>query len=161
MEHKKDKNVFLRLAFVLFFLTLISVWMTSGIYAKYCKIGSANDNAGVASFSVTAEGETKSLKGLTADYKITLENKSETAVKYDIVVTVSNDFSGDVDISLGETSPTVSGKVYTFTNAGNLDVNSKAEKNLIFSVEKYVSADNSNYRAECPFDVEVKFTQID
>lgn len=161
MENNKNKNIFLRLAFVLFFLTLISIWMLSGIYAKYCKITHASDKAGVASFSVAAAGETKNLKGLSADYKIALENKSETAVKYDIVVTVSNDFSDEVDISLGEASPTVNGKVYTFTNAGNLDVNSKAEKILTFSVEKYVLEDDRNYKAECPFDVEVKFTQID
>lgn len=59
MEKNNNKNVFLRSGLTLFALTLVSVWSLSGIYAKYCKTGSAEDAARAASFSVAAAGEKK------------------------------------------------------------------------------------------------------
>ncbi len=162
-ERGKNKNIFLRLGSALFFLTLVSVWSLSGIFARYCKIGSDENEAHVASFDVAAVGEEyNGPGGLTADYKITVENKSETAVKYDIAVTVSSDFPEEASVKLGEISPTENGGVYTFSNVGDLDVNSKAEKILTLSVdENSVLEENGKYSAECPFDIEVIFTQID
>lgn len=160
----KGRNVLLHLGLTLFCLTLVSVWSLSGIYAKYCKESSDSDNARVASFSVAANGVTQDADGLAEDYKITLENNSETAVSYDIKVTVSNKFSDKVNIKLGDIAPTVNGKVYTFSNAGNLSVNSTAEKNLTFSIDENSFSEmavGGSYDAECPFDVEVTFTQID
>lgn len=162
MEKNNNKNVFLRSGLTLFALTLVSVWSLSGIYAKYCKTGSAEDAARTASFSVAAAGEKKSENGLTADYKITLENRSETAVTYDIKVTVGNDFSEPLNVKLGEISPARNGKVYTFSNVGDLDVNSEDEKILTLSLdETSFNKEGGKYSAECPFDVDVTFTQID
>lgn len=95
---KKNKvNIPLYAAAVLLCLTMISVYMTSGLYAKYTTSTTGSDSARVAKFQVTettvSSGE--SLKtglvmriapGESLSYQVAVKNESEVAIRYQIAV---------------------------------------------------------------------------
>lgn len=87
-------NIPMYAAGVLLVLTLLSLHVTSGLYARYVSRGSAGDEARVATFHVTASGTyTHSVtapEGLAPSQsrtaKITVVNDSETDIRYSIAV---------------------------------------------------------------------------
>lgn len=92
MKHKMRVNIPMCLAGVLFCLTLISIHLTSGLYAKYTTKDASEDAARVAEFDVTEEClllEKDIIFGIRpggCTYEIKVNNKSEVAIDYRISV---------------------------------------------------------------------------
>lgn len=94
MRNQRHANIPMCLAGVLFCLTLISIHLTGGLYAKYTTRSEFEDLARVAKFEVT-ENQTRFQQELVVDMtpgtytsSITVDNQSEVAINY--VVTVKN-----------------------------------------------------------------------
>ena len=93
-KHKKSAkvNMPMCLASILFCFTLISINITSGLYARYVATSSGGDQARVAKFYITednthfSEDMLISLAPGTIETTITVVNQSETAVNYTITV---------------------------------------------------------------------------
>lgn len=82
-------TLLIRTAAVLFCLVMITTYLTAGLYARYTASGKGTDSARVAKFDVTAVGvEIQSKLDSVGDgeYKITVTNDSEVAVRYGMVV---------------------------------------------------------------------------
>ena len=118
---KQKVNIPMCAALVLLLLTMISIHMTSGLYARYTANSTATDSARVAKFDV--EG-TVTETATNGEYKLTVNNKSEVAVKYKVIVTFNKalpetdtltlSLSGAKTTTLDDTK-----KAYTFTNVDN------------------------------------------
>ncbi len=85
-------SVVMRVAGVLLALTAVTVWATSFMFAKYTTRTNAKNDARVAEFDVdfkmiapTEVPELSFAEGGGGDYSVTLVNKSETAVRSELV----------------------------------------------------------------------------
>lgn len=92
-SRKKVKiNFPMAVASVLLCLTLFSIHLTSGLYARYVSKGEGSDNSRVAQFNVTETSDDLTAELLfelepgTHEYEISVSNKSEVAVGYTIAV---------------------------------------------------------------------------
>lgn len=152
-------NIPMCAAGVLLCLTLFSVHLTSGLYAKYTATATGSDSARVAKFEVDVSGQ--NLADITctqsdtdsSTYTITINNKSEVAVEYTLSVVYNNtapdgvsaDFDGDSD-------------------SGQLAVGASAQRELTFTVDwAEFTADNTGDSATetLNFTVNVHIEQID
>ena len=96
---KAKLNIPMCAALVLLLLTMVSIHLTSGLYARYTTTSSGSDSARVAKFDVVGEfGEDITLdcsKNETSGaYEITVKNNSEVAIKYVLYVTLRSKDSG-------------------------------------------------------------------
>lgn len=167
---KQKVNIPMCAALVLLLLTMISIHMTSGLYARYTANSTATDFARVAKFDVEAEveqakdGEGKPIEGRFA---LTVTNQSEVAVKYSVVIS----FDAPLSVTVNDESGTVSGdgKVVTFTDLGQLAPNAvaPAEHTLQFQITNWVgiTSDTTKYidteSVSFNFDVDITAEQID
>ena len=117
-------NIPMVLACVLLLLTMVSVHLTSGLYARYTTTAAASDSARVAKFDVRGSAvaglELDCQTTTTGEYIVTVENHSEVSVNYILYVTMSanpkvvgTDFNGimtDVEYMDNNSEGTV--KVY-------------------------------------------------
>ena len=107
---KAKLNIPMCAALVLLFLTMISVHLTSGLYARYTVTATGSDSARVAKFDVTGNGSgavTVDCKDSdnTGEYSITVTSNSEVAVRYTITVTFEESLSAtDLTATLDETT---------------------------------------------------------
>lgn len=113
---KQKLNIPMCAALVLLMLTMISIHLTSGLYARYTSTATATDSARVAKFDV--EG---TLSGADGNYTLTVNNKSEVAVKYKVIVTFDEALpeTDTLAITLSGAKTTTldaTQKFYTFTN---------------------------------------------
>ena len=117
---KQKVNIPMCAALVLLLLTMISIHMTSGLYARYTSTATATDSARVAKFDVEAAVTATATNG---EYTLTVNNKSEVAVKYKVIVTF-NEVLPEADtltVKLGDTTITTSDKMtYTTDYVGTL-----------------------------------------
>ena len=173
--HKRRR---LPAAVYLCYLLVAVLAFTGASVAGYKTENSGDDSARVARFEVTAapvEGQRTAFKldatHLSDSYSFTVtngsgENVTETAVSYDVVVTVPDGKSlpNGVTVSLKNGDATVSGKVdttgrvYTFPNAGRFEAAIPAEQTLTLTFAAGTGASSgsvSNIR------VDVVATQID
>lgn len=98
--HTEKPNIALRLAALLLCLTLFSLYLLSGLYARYTVTGTAADSARVAAFQPTATitPATETIKyvysndplppAYTVSYNIKVTNPSEVAVNCELVITL-------------------------------------------------------------------------
>lgn len=98
--HTEKPNIALRLAALLLCLTLFSLYLLSGLYARYTVTGTAADSARVAAFQPTATitPVTETIKyvyrnkppasAYTVSYNIKVTNPSEVAVNCELVITL-------------------------------------------------------------------------
>lgn len=91
-QPKAKMNIPMCAACILLCLTLFSIHLTSGLYAKYIAKGTGSDEARVAKFDVDIVGN--AADGIAVDwevasdvYTINVTNNSEVAVEYTITVT--------------------------------------------------------------------------
>ena len=168
--HKRRR---LPAAIYLCYLLVAVLAFTGASVAGYKTENSGGDSARVARFEVTAApaGEQRTEFTLNSatksgSYSFTVTNGSETAVSYDVVVTVPDGKSlpKGVTVSLknGETAVRradgQTGSVYTFPNAGRFEAASTAPQNLTLTFAAGTGASSgsvSNIR------VDVVATQID
>ena len=100
-------NIPMCAALVLLLLTMISVHLTSGLYARYTSTASGSDSARVAKFHVDSDhSEDVIVDCRSSDsgtYEITVENQSEVAIKYVLVITPQQHVDGtDLYVNLSE-----------------------------------------------------------
>lgn len=168
--HKRRR---LPAALYLCYLLVAVLAFTGASVAGYKTENSGDDSARVARFEVTAapvNGQSTefTLNSMTKsdNYRFTVTNGSETAVSYDVVVTVpgGQTMPNGVTVSLknGETAVRradgETGRVYTFPNAGRFEAAIPAEQTLTLTFAAGAGASSgsvSNIR------VDVVATQID
>ena len=169
--HKRRR---LPAAVYLCYLLVAVLAFTGASVAGYKTESSGDDSARVARFEVTAapvNGQSTefTLNSTTksGNYRFTVTNGSETAVSYDVVVTVPDGKSlpNGVTVSLknGDTT-TVSrkdgetGSVYTFPNAGRFEAASTDPQNLTLTFAAGTGASSGSVSG---ISVDVVATQID
>ena len=167
--HKRRR---LPAAVYLCYLLVAVLAFTGASVAGYKTESSGDDSARVARFEVTAapvEGQRTAFKlnspTKSDSYSFTVTNNSETAVSYDVVVTVPNDqtMPGGVTVSLsndgtavnGQKDPT--GRVYTF-HAGKFEAASTAPQNLTLT---FTAGEGASSGSVSGISVDVVATQID
>lgn len=168
--HKRRR---LPAAVYLCYLLVAVLAFTGASVAGYRTENSGDDSARVARFEVTAapvEGQRTAFKldatHLSDSYSFTVTNGSETAVSYDVVVTVPDEqtMPNGVTVSLKNGDATVSGqvdttgRVYTFPNAGTFEAASPAEQTLTLTFTAGTGASSGSVSG---ISVEVVATQID
>lgn len=169
--HKRRR---LPAAVYLCYLLVAVLAFTGASVAGYKTESTGEDSARVARFEVTAapvEGQNTefNLNSTTnsGNYSFTVTNGSETAVSYDVVVTVPDGKSlpkgvtvslkngtNDVSRKTGETGNTV----YTFPNAGIFKAASPDTQNLTLTFTAGTGASSGSVSG---ISVEVVATQID
>ncbi len=131
---------------VMLMLTLVSIRLLSGLYARYTTNDSALDSARVARFGITGGGFNQTISlddvlypGKTLDYTgdkgFLITNKSEVSVRY--IVTI-RDTTRNLPLTLtvdkqDETSAFMSDKGYSFTKT--LGPNTTAGERIEFKIE--------------------------
>lgn len=168
--HKRRR---LPAAVYLCYLLVAVLAFTGASVAGYKTESSGDDSARVARFEVTAapvEGQSTEFKlnstTKSGSYSFTVTNGSETAVSYDVVVTVPDGKSlpNGVTVSLKNGDATVSGqvdttgRVYTFPNAGTFEAASPAEQTLTLTFTAGTGASSGSVSG---ISVDVVATQID
>ena len=168
--HKRRR---LPAAVYLCYLLVAVLAFTGASVAGYKTENSGDDSARVARFEVTAapvEGQSTEFKlnstTKSGSYSFTVTNGSETAVSYDVVVTVPDGKSlpNGVTVSLKNGDATVSGqvdttgRVYTFPNAGTFEAASPAEQTLTLTFTAGTGASSGSVSG---ISVDVVATQID
>lgn len=168
--HKRRR---LPAAVYLCYLLVAVLAFTGASVAGYKTETSGDDSARVARFEVTAapvEGQRTAFKldatHLSDSYSFTVTNGSETAVSYDVVVTVPDGKSlpNGVTVSLSNGGKTVSGQVdktgsvYTFSNAGTFEAASTDPQNLTLTFTAGAGASSGSVSG---ISVDVVATQID
>ena len=158
-KHNKSTriNIPMCAACVLLCLTLLSIHLTSGLYAKYTATATGSDSARVAKFEVDVSGQ--DLADITctqsntdsSTYTITITNTSEVAVQYKLSL-------------LEPVLP--NGVTYSFApETGTLAAgNNSADSTLTFTVDwAEFTADNTGDSATetLNFTVNVHIEQID
>ena len=166
--HKRRR---LPAAVYLCYLLVAVLAFTGASVAGYKTESSGDDSARVARFEVTAapvngQNTEFNLNSTTksGNYRFTVTNGSETAVSYDVVVTVPDGKSlpNGVTVSLSNGGNTVSGqvdttgRVYTFSNAGIFKAASPDTQNLTLTF----TAGTANGSVS-GISVDVVATQID
>lgn len=168
--HKRRR---LPAAVYLCYLLVAVLAFTGASVAGYKTENSGGDSARVARFEVTAapvNGQSTefNLNSTTksGSYRFTVTNGSETAVSYDVVVTVPDGKSlpNGVTVSLKNGDATVSGQVvttgsvYTFPNAGIFKAASPDTQNLTLT---FMAGSGASSGSVSGISVDVVATQID
>ena len=94
-------NIPMCMALILLFLTILSIHVTSNLYARYTVSSESNDSARVAKFDVTAEVQPK--ENEASKFTVSVKNKSEVAVRYNIVV----EFTAPMSIAMDGGEPKI------------------------------------------------------
>lgn len=168
--HKRRR---LPAAVYLCYLLVAVLAFTGASVAGYKTENSGDDSARVARFEVTAapvNGQSTefTLNSTTKsdNYRFTVTNGSETAVCYDVVVTVPDGqtMPNGVTVSLSNGIADVSGqvdttgRVYTFPNAGRFEAAIPAEQTLTLTFMAGAGASSGSVSG---ISVDVVATQID
>lgn len=159
---KAKVNIPICAALVLLFLTMVSIHMTSGLYARYTSTSTASDSARVAKFDVDAT--VAAVESNPDKAVLTVTNASEVAVQYSIHVTCHSVLSVTVD---GKSLP--EGKTVFTDDSWTLAPNStSAPHTLQFSIEwtdgltdQKNPSPGETENVTFDFDVDVIATQID
>lgn len=150
-QPKAKMNIPMCAACVLLCLTLFSMHLTGGLYAKYTAKGNGEDDARVAKFNVVTTGDADAVAVSTAvvfdTYVIKVENKSEVAVEYNMSVALESKSESDgVKASLDKDNGTLAANAstanthtltFSVLNWDTITANTKAESaniNIGFTV---------------------------
>ena len=122
MKKKIEINKIIKpVLLVLFFLVIISSYMTGGFYAKYATTSSGSDSARVAKFDIKiddTQGKFVSENFVISDFvpgksetrKLQITNSSEVAVKYTLTVKTTGNLPLNIkveDVSLNSSNELV------------------------------------------------------
>ena len=106
------KRVLAALLVCTMLLTMISVHMTSGLYARYIATSTGSDSARVAKFDVDCT--LTAVDGVEGQYYLSVANQSEVAVRYSIHVELDNHMN--VTIGNETKTPDTDNTSVTFTS---------------------------------------------
>lgn len=94
IKTKTKMNILIRVAAVLLCLTLLSTCLVSGLFARYSISSQDSDSSRVAKFSIEGSGtlleqtiEASLIPGEETFVTLQIDNNSEVAVEYTVVVT--------------------------------------------------------------------------
>ncbi|MBQ4533647.1 MAG: hypothetical protein IJA18_00435 [Ruminococcus sp.] len=177
-DSRSKLNIPLQLAAVLLCLTLISVYLVSGLYARYATTQRISKAAAVAEFSPLAS--------FTEDTWVFDSDASQTAYSFEYEIKLSNPSEVDVNCGLEITFPDdmLSGAVFTFNdtvkennngtaiNFGNFEDLSSGDATGVTKIlkitinkecyDRIMSTHNGqNNSLSAYFDAVISFTQID
>ncbi len=177
-ESRSKLNIPLQLAAVLLCLTLISIYLVSGLYARYTTKHTTSTAAAVAEFSPLAS--------FAEDTWFFDSDGSETAYSFEYQIKLSNPSEVDVNCGLEITFPDdmLSGAAFTFNDTVKANNNGAAIKFGDFGVlsagdttgvteilkitinkecyDRIMSTHNGqNSSLSAYFDAVISFTQID
>lgn len=174
---KTKLNIPMCAAAVLLFLTLLSIHLTSGLFARYTTTVTASDSARVAKFDVDV---TADIEDITVDcaqsdsgtFILTVTNNSEVTVRYTLILTLlENKQIKATDLYMykdtDDTPYFPKNNVYTFTNLGTLTPGANQTHNITFGVYSWhtVTEDAKDsppiYNWDLDFNVDVVATQVD
>ena len=168
--HKRRR---LPAAVYLCYLLVAVLAFTGASVAGYKTENSGDDSARVARFEVTAapvNGQSTAFEldstTKSGSYRFTVKSGSETAVSYDVVVTVPDGqtMPSGVTVSLTNEGTTVNGQVdttgriYTFSNAGKFEAASTDAQSLTLT---FTAGDGASSGSVRDISVDVVATQID
>lgn len=155
-------NIPMCAAGVLLCLTLFSIHLTSGLYAKYTATATGSDSARVAKFEITTTDDSKAISVTTgaanndSEYTFTIENQSEVAVEYTLSLKAPDNLPAGVGYTFQDDSFN--------SNSGQLAAGESADRTLTFSVDwNKFTADLSiaDPNKEFTFTVLIDVEQID
>ena len=174
---KTKLNIPMCAALVLLCLTMVSIHLTSGLYARYTVSSTSHDSARVAKFDVSADvqpatdAEDKPIEG---QFILTVTNHSEVAVEYQIVVSLSDRMDAQIvnPVDVTETNEkTISDNKKTITFANNqwkLEPNTGVRTHTLqFEITNWVGLTETDINSgetepvDFDFKVEVTAMQID
>ena len=183
---KAKLNIPMCAALVLLFLTLVSIHMTSGLYARYVATASGEDSARVAKFDVVTSLENPDVTidcatGTTGQYVIKVKNNSEVAVNYTLFVKLTPNNSGskldatDLTVSIADEKDTNGNYIFKdayfsnemkFTRDTPLAPGGEREHCLKLVVSDWgtISKDADNVKTltrEFDVTVDIQVTQVD
>ena len=139
MKKKCNVNIPLLLAGILFCLALISVNLTSNLYAKYSTSAAGSDGARVAKFDVraTVDDSQPATIALTAGdsaptgtYTFTITNNSEVVIKNRVIV---KNVPNQVKVVFNSAEQTSTGSGELSFDAGVLNIGASVNCTLTFS----------------------------
>jgi len=134
-KNKTKKNIPIRAAAVLLYLTLVTTYFVSGLFARYATTGQASDQARVAKFSIRGNDvfsqpiEADFVPGSSEEVKLAVYNNSEVSVEYTVEV---DNFTGNLPLTFSMSK--------TEDNSFN-----KQGKSITFSVKQLPGSHTDNY----------------
>lgn len=170
---KAKINIPMCAALVLLLLTMISIHLTCGLYARYTAISSSQDSARVAKFHVIGSVDKKDIRvnctqtEKSGVYEITVDNQSEVTVKYIIYVKLDQKVVGtDLRVKMDGIEATVE-QIMKFTRDPLAPFTDRTHK-LELGVHNWATVTS---KAENPgdasvdwvlnFDVDIAVEQVD
>ena len=166
----------LRIALILLCMTLFSTSMLSGLYAKYIAKDNGDDDARVATFEVDVDGNfadgitvNASQGDLDGTYTFSVENNSEVAITYDLLITFEVEPSF-FDIALSNPVGTdimgiLDGNTITFSKIGSLAPGAKGDPytvTFILDLDKFTEkVSGESVSKTVSFTATIRCTQID
>ncbi len=172
MKNKKV-NIPIRIASVMLCLVLFSLYMTSGMLAKYTTGGNGKIDSRVAKFNVTATdaGENEYVfdqakQQPDGSYLVTVKNDSEVAVRYTIILKFDRAIPGYLEITGDgfEVKYEDDRKVARLEGGDLIPNNDTVTKKITFGVnyDEFVDGVTLGQQTETiSFDTIVRLTQID
>ncbi len=147
-ERKRNngKNAVAFAAMILLCLTLVSVFFTSAVYARYTAGSAGGDSARAAAFRVSAAASEAGFaleEDGTHTYTITITNSGETAARYEATVLVEG---------LRDPVATLTGTVAP----GADDV-----REVVFTADALSGISGLGHENSIPFEVLLSFEQLD
>lgn len=170
---KAKLNIPMCAALVLLFLTMLSIHLTSGLYARYTATSTASDSARVAKFDVKGSVDKQDILvdckevEKSGVYNITVDNQSEVTVKYVIYVRLDQNVVGtDLWVKMDGINGTVM-KDMQFTR-GPLAPGEKKTHELELGVYDWITVTSrvpipgdETYDWELGFTVDIAVEQVD
>ena len=164
-------SIMMRAAGVLLCLVLFSVHLMGGLYARYTSGGFAEDEARVAKFDINVVGAPADALEVSCvavgskndTYAITIQNRSEVAVTYDIVATVKEKAGQPELKGVSAVVTPASGTLEAGTTSAAGNTSATAE--LSFDVDwlEFVGGDpiDTPKTIDATFSVTVRVEQVD
>ena len=168
---KAKLNIPMCAALILLLLTMISVHMTSGLYARYTSTATATDTARVAKFDVTRSVEP--VKDKNGVFELTVTNNSEVSITYQVDLVFKESLkdaldSGKLSITLYGRTGSWDDSTYTLTfdTVETIKYNSEpVTRELVIEVLdwKFVTAagEGASIEKTLDFTVNVTAEQVD
>ncbi len=174
MQEKAGRklNITLRIALMLLMLTLISIYLASGIFARYVSENSGSSGANTAKFAPKAEftdadwwyDPESELK--TFNYNLKLTNLSEVNVRYDMTITFPDDILDGAEFEFDGDKQTVDHtKPLHYSNIAEVAPNDMTARTISLTISEdcynKMSAKYDLSKLTAFFDADVTISQID
>ena len=182
MRVKNSSSIIMRIAVILLCLVLFSAHLASGMFARYTTSVQAKDGARIANLGVTISDVSQTSitdDGQYTTFSCTVDNTSEVAFAYDVVVSLDDNGSFDPSDYLnaitltgftGTSETSSDGKTVTFKNAGYIEPStSQTTLEFVIDVSHVIVRFNQVYAngnwgptvRKFPLYVTLKVNQVD